>query len=171
MILIAIGANLPGEGGALPLTTCEAALDEVCAINGLTLRARSPWYRSRAVPASEQPDYCNGVVRLSGQIEPRALLHALQAIEMKFGRMRSVPNAARTLDLDIIDIEGWLCSEPDLVLPHPRAHERAFVLYPLLDVAPGWRHPLLRRNVAVLVAELPPQTIEPWHDTPAPGRG
>lgn len=168
MILIAIGANLPGEDGALPLATCEAAVEEVCSIRGMTLRARSPWYRSKAVPASDQPDYCNGVIRLSGQIEPRALLRALQAIETKFGRLRSVPNAARTLDLDIIDIEGCLCSEPDLVLPHPRAHERAFVLHPLQDVAPGWQHPLLRRNVAVLVADLPPQTIEPWHHAPIP---
>ena len=166
MILIAIGANLPGEGGASPVDTCEAAVAEICAIPGLALRVQSPWYRSQAVPVSDQPDYCNGVVRMSGDIEPRALLRALQAIETRFGRMRSVPNAARTLDLDIIDIRGVVCGEPDLVLPHPRAHERAFVLRPLQDVAPGWHHPVLQRNVAMLVADLPPQNIKRWHDMP-----
>lgn len=166
MILIAIGANLPGENGAPALATCEAAVAEICSIPGLTLRVLSPWYRSQAVPVSDQPDYCNGVVRLSGDIEPRTLLQALQDIEVRFGRMRSVPNAARTLDLDIIDIRGVVSGEPDLVLPHPRAHERAFVLHPLKDVAPGWYHPVLRRSVAMLVADLPPQNIKPWHDVP-----
>lgn len=171
MILIAIGANLPVDDGSHPLVTCEAAVQEVCGIAGLTLRAQSPWYRSQAVPVSEQPDYCNGVIRMSGETEPRILLQALQAIETKFGRQRSVPNAARTLDLDIIDVGGLTFNDPDLILPHPRTHERAFVLRPLQDVAPGWHHPVLKRNVAVLLAQLPPQTIKLWHDTNTPMPG
>lgn len=167
MILIAIGANLPAEDGLLPITACEAAVREVSAIPGLTLRCQSLWYRSQAIPVSDQPDYCNGVIRLSGKVMPQTLLRALQAIEERFGRTRSVPNAARTLDLDIIDLDGLICNEPDLILPHPRAHERAFVLCPLQDVAPGWYHPVLRRNVASLLASLPPQNIKLWHDEPA----
>jgi 2-amino-4-hydroxy-6-hydroxymethyldihydropteridine diphosphokinase len=76
--------------------------------------------------------------------------------------VRGEPNAARTLDLDIIDLNGIIRAVPDPILPHPRAHYRAFVLRPLLDVAPGWRHPVLRQSVATLLAELPPQAIEPW---------
>lgn len=166
MILVAIGANLPAGDGALPLTTCEDAVRAVRAIPGVTLQAQSRWYRSQALPVSEQPDYCNGVVRLAGEIEPLALLRALQEIETRFGRVRSVPNAARTLDLDIIDIDGMRCDKPDLILPHPRAHERAFVLCPVLDVAPEWLHPVLRLRADALLAGLPPQNIKPWHDAP-----
>lgn len=170
MILIAIGANLPGEDQAGPLATCEAAVEAICAIAGLSLEQRSLWYRSKAIPASDQPDYCNGVIRMSGEIEPQELLLALQAIEARFGRQRSVPNAARTLDLDIIDISGLVCGSPALILPHPRAHERAFVLRPLQDVAPDWHHPLLHFSVGALLAALPPQAIEPWHGSPVAGR-
>jgi 2-amino-4-hydroxy-6-hydroxymethyldihydropteridine diphosphokinase len=166
MILIAIGANLPGKNGASPVQICDAAAAAVRAIPGLSFEAQSPWYRSRAIPASNQPDYCNGMIRMTGTIDPETLLNDLQEIEIRFGRERSVPNAARTLDLDIIDMGGRIRATPDPVLPHPRAHQRAFVLRPLLDVNPAWRHPVLRQNVTTLLAELPPQDIEPWHDEP-----
>lgn len=170
MILIAIGANLPLEAESTPLATCEAAVDEILTIPGIRLQKQSTWYRSRAIPVSDQPDYCNGVISVIGDIEPQALLHALQKIETRFGRVRSVPNAARTLDLDIIDMAGRVYNEPTLTLPHPRAHERAFVLCPLLDVAPDWEHPVLRQAASLLLASLPPQAITNWHDMSAPTR-
>ena len=107
------------------------------------------------VPASDQPDYINGAIRYDGQADPIKLLHALQAIEAEFGRQRTVPNAARTLDLDIIAIDDLVLNTADLVLPHPRMHERAFVLQPMADLAPGWRHPLLQQTVTELLAALP----------------
>ena len=76
---------------------------------------------------------------MSGMIDPAILLQQLQEIETQFGRERSAPNAARTLDLDIIDVSGVIRATPEPVLPHPRAHQRAFVLRPLLDVASAWR--------------------------------
>ena len=90
------------------------------------------------------------------------LLAWLQVIEADAGRSRSVPNAARTLDLDIIamgDGGQMVRAVPDPVLPHPRAHLRAFVLVPLLDVAPNWIHPVLRRSAGELLAALPPQEV------------
>ncbi len=164
MILIAIGANLPSRDGTTPVETCEAAVAAIRAIPGLSFVALSYWYRTKAIPDSSQPDYCNGMIRMSGEIEPATLLRKLQDIETRFGRERSSPNAARTLDIDIIDMDGVVRATPDPVLPHPRAHQRAFVLRPLLDVASVWRHPVLRQNVITLLAELPPQSIEPWHD-------
>ncbi|MDE2238588.1 MAG: 2-amino-4-hydroxy-6-hydroxymethyldihydropteridine diphosphokinase [Rhodospirillales bacterium] len=166
MILIAIGANLAGGDGITPMETCAAAAGAIRAIQGLEFVALSLWYRTRAIPASSQPDYCNGMIRMRGEIDPAALLRQLHEIEIKFGRERSAPNAARTLDLDIIDMAGIIRATPDPVLPHPRAHLRAFVLRPLLDVNPAWRHPVLKQNVTTLLAELPPQAIEPWHDDP-----
>jgi 2-amino-4-hydroxy-6-hydroxymethyldihydropteridine diphosphokinase len=162
MILVAIGANLPQEQGATALDTCEAAAAAVRAIAGLSFVALSPWYRTAPIPRNDQPDYCNGMIRLEGEIAPGALLAALQEIEQAFGRVRGERNAARTLDLDIIDLNGTIRALPDPILPHPRAHHRAFVLRPLLDVAPAWRHPVLRQSVATLLAELPPQAITPW---------
>lgn len=165
MILVAIGANLPGADDAAPVETCEAAAAAVRAIPGLRFVALSPWYRTAAIPRNAgQPDYCNGVIRLEGEIEPATLLVRLQEIENRFGRVRSVPNAPRTLDLDIIDLNGTVRAVPDPVLPHPRTHLRAFVLRPVLDVAPGWRHPVLHQGVTTLLAGLPPQAIQPWFD-------
>ncbi|HQT47779.1 MAG TPA: 2-amino-4-hydroxy-6-hydroxymethyldihydropteridine diphosphokinase [Acidocella sp.] len=164
MILIAIGANLPGLCGSLPLETCRAAAQRVREDPGLDFVALSSWYRTAAIPRGDFPDYCNGVLRLRGEADPAELLARMHAIEAEFGRERGELNAPRTLDLDVIDINGLIRATPTPVLPHPRAHLRAFVLRPILDVAPGWRHPVLRQNVATLLSELPPQGIQPWHD-------
>ncbi len=154
MILIAIGANLPGSWGRDPIETCRRAALEIGQLPGLRIEALSPWYRSAPVPASDQPDYVNGIARLAGQADPAELLARLQAIERAGGRVRGVRNAARTLDLDIIDIDGLLREQPDPILPHPRAHARAFVLLPLQDVAAGWVEPRSRRTVAELLTLL-----------------
>jgi 2-amino-4-hydroxy-6-hydroxymethyldihydropteridine diphosphokinase len=131
-------------------------------IPGLNFVTASPWYRTGAIPRSDQPDFCNGVARLEGDIGPVELLSALHAIEDQLGRVRTVPNAARVIDLDIIDLNGAIRAIPPVILPHPRAHLRAFVLRPVLDVAPGWRHPTLRRGVAAMLVDLTPHAIEPW---------
>jgi 2-amino-4-hydroxy-6-hydroxymethyldihydropteridine diphosphokinase len=145
MILIAIGANLSGLDGATPLETCRAAVRALEELPGLTVAAVSRWYETTPVPPSDQPNYVNGVALLTSQrvpsMAPDRLLEALQAIETRFGRRRSNANAARTLDLDLIDMDGMTRDNPDPILPHPRAHLRAFVLLPLLDVAPDWIDP------------------------------
>ncbi len=132
------------------------------ALPGLKLRAQSGWYRCAAIPKGDYPDYCNGVVRLDGQAEPDALLAALHEIESRFGRVRGEPNAPRTLDLDLIDLNGIIRATPPPILPHPRAHLRAFVLRPILDVAPDWWHPTMRASVTTLLVDLPQQDISPW---------
>lgn len=162
MILIAIGANLPGLQGETADQTCRQGAGAVSALPGLQCHSSSQWYRSAPVPKSDQPDYCNGVVRMEGEIAPEALLQALQEIETRFGRVRGAANAPRTLDLDIIDLNGIIRAVPDPVLPHPRAHLRAFVLRPIMDVAPAWRHPALHRGVTSLLVDLGRQEIEPW---------
>lgn len=161
MILVAIGANLPGPRGESPLLACRAAAEALRSLPGLRVAALSCWYATAPVPRADQPDYVNGVARLEGVADPAELLARLHAIEAAAGRVRGVANAARTLDLDLIDVNGQVRDAPDPVLPHPRAHERAFVLVPLRDVAPGWVHPRLHRPVAALLADLPPQRIAP----------
>jgi 2-amino-4-hydroxy-6-hydroxymethyldihydropteridine diphosphokinase len=145
MILVAIGSNLPRPDGARPLETCREAVRALGELPGYRLAEVSRWYETAPVPPSGQSNYINGVARLERGPglagSPEALLAALQAIEFRFGRRRGEPNAARTLDLDLIAMEELVRDEPDPILPHPRAHLRAFVLLPLLDVAPDWVHP------------------------------
>jgi 2-amino-4-hydroxy-6-hydroxymethyldihydropteridine diphosphokinase len=167
MILIGIGANLPSADGTAPLETCRRAAARLDALPGLRLRALSRWYLTAPIPPSGQPAYVNAVavlrvVATGREPDPGVLLATLQAIEASAGRVRSEPNAPRTLDLDIIAMGegGQLVRDaPDPILPHPRAHLRAFVLVPLLDVAPEWRHPGLRLPAGALLRELPEQGI------------
>ncbi len=159
MILVAIGANLLGPRGEHPVVACRAAAEAVRGLPGLRWAGLSRWYATEPVPPSGQPDYVNGVARLEGQADPEWLLARLHRIERMAGRVRGARNAARTLDLDLIDANGTIRAAPDPVLPHPRAHERAFVLVPLRDVAPDWIHPLLGRTLTDLIADLPPQGI------------
>jgi 2-amino-4-hydroxy-6-hydroxymethyldihydropteridine diphosphokinase len=139
--------------------TCQLAANALKSLEGLNFEAASRWYETAPHPPSAQSSYINGVVRLDGVADPAELLHVLQAIEHEHGRERSVPNAARTLDLDIIAMGDLVRHTPDPVLPHPRMHERAFVLTPLLDVAPSWSHPVTGRTARALLDSLPPQPI------------
>src|SRR5262249_28385470 len=101
----------------------------------------------------------NAVVRVRTDLPPEDLLQILHGIESQFGRERSERNAPRTLDLDLIDYAGRM-QGGELQLPHPRAHERGFVLLPLKDVAPDWRHPILGKTVSELIEALPPSRME-----------
>ena len=165
MTLIAIGANLPGADGKAPLDTCRWAAGRLDGLLGLRLRGLSRWFSSAAVPPSDQPPYVNGMAHLAGQADPGRLLEALHGLEEEAGRLRhgpdAVPNAARCLDLDVVAIGDLVRQRPDPIVPHPRAHFRAFVLLPLLDVAPEWRHPIHRLSPRELLAALPDQQVRP----------
>jgi 2-amino-4-hydroxy-6-hydroxymethyldihydropteridine diphosphokinase len=166
MILVAIGANLAGPDGAAPLETCRRAAVALDGVAGLRLAALSRWHETAPMPPSGQPPYVNGVARLEGCADPAILLAALQQIEQRFGRTRGAVNAARTLDLDIIAMGNLMRAAPDPVLPHPRTHLRAFVLAPLLDVAPVWQHPILGLSAQALLDGLPNQGVVALAATP-----
>lgn len=158
--LVAIGANLPRADGTGPRGTCDWAVAQLDRIPGMRVAAVSSWWESAPIPPDPaSPPFVNGVARLEGGTTPEALLAALHAIEDRAGRVRPYPNAPRVLDLDLIDLGGRVRAGPAPVLPHPRAHLRAFVLRPLAEVAPGWVHPLLGRPVGALLASVGDQAI------------
>jgi 2-amino-4-hydroxy-6-hydroxymethyldihydropteridine diphosphokinase len=169
-ILVGLGANCPGPWGT-PARTIERALREIERAN-IAVRAVSPLYETAAVGRARQPAYVNAVALLDTSLPPEALLKVLKGVERASGRRGGRPWGPRTLDIDIIDYGGlvrhWRGRRPDfrhagarpLVLPHPLAHERPFVIKPLLDVAPDWRHPVLRRSARVL-----------WHEASRRGEG
>lgn len=163
MILIGVGSNILGPQGATPRQNCHNAL-KLLEGSGVAISRRSRWYRSSPVPPSDQPWFINGVVAVEAAgLEPEPLLELLHQIELEFGRRRSQPNAPRPLDLDILDFDGRITSpDASVVLPHPRMHQRAFVLMPLSEIAPEWRHPVIGDTVSELIAALPDdQFIEP----------
>jgi 2-amino-4-hydroxy-6-hydroxymethyldihydropteridine diphosphokinase len=167
VILIGIGSNLAAAGFASPLATAAASLVRLSSA-GIPVLRRSHWYTSQPVPRSDQPWYVNAVVSVETSLGPIALLDAMLAVEAAFGRRRAVPNAARTLDLDLLDYDGKRCVGERLVLPHPRLHARRFVLAPLTEIAPQWRHPRLAKTAAELLAALPPGQ-QPVHAFDAAG--
>ncbi len=155
-VIIGVGSNLFGPDSASSLTVCERAVRAIADLPDISCVTRSRWFSSAPVPPSDQPRYVNGALRAAWAGSPEQLLGELQRIELASGRSRSVPNAARTLDLDIVDAGGTIRTDAALTLPHPRAHLRGFVLRPLRDVAPHWIHPVSGRSVAELLAGLPP---------------
>jgi len=150
-MVVALGGNLPGD-----YRSCEALLEAALARfpdAGLPVLRRSGWWRSAAWPDSTGPEYRNGVALVEAKLGPQEALAALFAIETAFRRARGVPNEARTLDLDLIAHGRIVMASETLILPHPRAHERAFVMGPLAQIAPDWRHPVSGLSAARLAAE------------------
>lgn len=153
MILVALGANLPGKFGD-PASALKAAVKAVRDA-GLKVTGASRIWLTAPVPVSDQPWYHNAVIRLETALPPQQLLARLQAIETAFGRVRHIRNEPRVLDLDLLIYHDLVMNEPDLILPHPRMQERGFVLLPLREIAPDWQHPCRPESLDAMIAALP----------------
>jgi 2-amino-4-hydroxy-6-hydroxymethyldihydropteridine diphosphokinase len=148
---VALGSNL-ADGFSTSEALLEAALAQFPQA-GLPVLAKSRWWRSAAWPDPKGKEYRNGVAIVEANGPSQAVLEALFAIERAFGRIRGEPNAPRTLDLDLIAYGGEVIDRPGLILPHPRAHERLFVMGPLAEIAPAWRHPASGKTAAELAEQ------------------
>jgi 2-amino-4-hydroxy-6-hydroxymethyldihydropteridine diphosphokinase len=158
-ILIGLGANLRSRRYGPPRQTLEAALGCLAA-EGVSVRHRSRWYETAPVPISDQPWYVNGVAVVATTLEPLALLAVLHRIEAEIGRVRGDVNAARAIDLDLLAYGERVVPPPGRpLLPHPRLHERAFVLRPLAEVMPGWRHPVSGATIPEMLSGVDPAQV------------
>jgi 2-amino-4-hydroxy-6-hydroxymethyldihydropteridine diphosphokinase len=151
---VGIGANLDD-----PAARVRGAFAALAAMPQTRLLKRSSLYRSEPQGYREQPDFVNAVAELETALAPQDLLAGLQAIENSAGRTRSFPNAPRTLDLDLLLYGDARLDRPGLAVPHPRMHERAFVLVPLLEIAPQAGIPG-RGPARQCLAQMPPQAVE-----------
>jgi 2-amino-4-hydroxy-6-hydroxymethyldihydropteridine diphosphokinase len=133
---IGIGANLDDPEAYVKRATLERATLELDRLPRTRVLRASSLYRSAPIGYVSQPEFVNAVAQVETALSPAELLGELQALEARHGRVRSFPNAPRTLDLDLLLHGGTQLCSPDLTLPHPRMHERAFVLAPLLEIAP-----------------------------------
>lgn len=176
MILIALGSNLPSTQFGAPLCILEAALARL-GERGIVVRRRSRWYASAPVPKADMPWFVNGVAEIATTARPEPLMRTLHALETTLGRSRGQRWEARSVDLDLLAYQDLVLpgrdswhdagndvSRVELTLPHPRLHRRAFVLVPLSEIAPTWRHPVLQRTAAELRDALThDQRILPLH--------
>lgn len=178
LALVALGGNQPLDGKE----PAEVLHDAVAALAraGLDPVALSRFYSTPCFPAGAGPDYVNAAVALQTDLDAADLLSALHAIEAQFGRERTGRWAGRTLDLDLLALDGTVAPDRQtwarwhdltpaeqrsmapnqLILPHPRLQDRAFVLVPLADVAPDWRHPILGQTVLDMLSALPHGEID-----------
>jgi 2-amino-4-hydroxy-6-hydroxymethyldihydropteridine diphosphokinase len=150
-IFIALGANIPSAAGPpeVTLKAALAALEE----RGIQIIKVSIFHRTKAWPDPSDPPFVNAVAGIETDLQPFALLGLLHEVETAFGRKRSVANAPRSLDLDLIDYRGRV-EQGAVELPHPRMADRRFVLEPLAEVAPDWRHPVSGLPAKALLAAL-----------------
>ena len=175
---VALGANMPSSVG-IPADTLRAALREMVDM-GCIICSESRFFSTPAFPAGAGPDYVNAAVAVFGPDDPIQMLAMLHAVERVFGRTRETRWGQRTLDLDLLaagDLvlpdrdryQQWsdlpadqhtLRAPDELILPHPRLHERAFVLVPLADIDANWRHPVLDQTVAQMLAAVNQEDVD-----------
>lgn len=177
MILIGLGSNLTGGQFDSPRAVLEAALAKM-SDRGIVVKKLSRFYQSEPVPISDQPWFVNAVAAVETELSPTDLLQELHEIESSLGRERRVRWEARVLDLDILAYherimpspEVWLArhrqisaenvAPEEIVIPHPRLHERLFVLKPLMDIFPNWRHPVLAKTAREFTASVEDDAVQ-----------
>lgn len=159
-VFIGAGANLPHSSYGTPRETLEAAFEEL-ARRGVSVLRVSAWFATAPVPASDQPWYQNAVIEVATDLSADRLLAILHEVEEAFGRVRTTLNAPRMIDLDLLDFRGEIARGGAglATLPHPRLASRAFVLRPLADLAPQWRHPVTGEAIQALLAALPADQV------------
>ena len=145
MILLALGSNLASSFGDR-YNNIDRAITELSKLNFKIVK-RSSFYETPSYPNSLKPKFINIALSVEFNKSPKELLKKIWIVEKKMGRIRHVKNDPRTCDIDIIDFNGLVINESNITLPHPEAHNRSFVMYPLMEIYPQWIHPLINKKI------------------------
>ena len=158
-IIIGVGGNIYSENGIHPIDVCTKAINTLVNYS-INVEKKSKWYNSEPIPKSDQPNFFNCVILASSKLNEYDVLKSLHEIEKKFGRKRNQINEERSIDLDLIDYESKVLQNDKIIIPHPRAHLRKFVIEPLSEIIPKWTHPVLQVNVFEILKSLDKQKLE-----------
>ena len=152
MIFLGIGSNLPSDYGDrfFNINLAMAYLDSY----KIKIIKTSSFYETPSYPNQKNPKFLNVCLEIKTQIKPEALLKKFKSIEKKLERIKGTKNQPRTCDIDIIDYENRIINTNDIIIPHPRAHLRNFVLYPLNEISPKWTHPITNKKIDFLIKKL-----------------
>ena len=158
-IIIGIGGNLKSSNGNHPI---KVAMKAIRYFNDYSIKVtdQSSWYETEPIPKSEQPNFFNCIVFAKTILNELDVLKSLHEIEYKFGRRRRVVNEERVIDLDLIDYSNKILKNKEIVIPHPRAHKRRFVMEPLAELDKSWVHPILKININKILKNLNDQNIK-----------
>ncbi len=153
MIIIGLGSNLVSNIGNKPQKNCQLALEKMRQLEIFPIKVSS-FFETAPLPVSRQPWFVNLAVSVQTDLTPHNLLDALLSIESDMGRQREGKNQPRVIDLDILVFNNMIIHTDNLVLPHPRINDRAFVLYPIQELNPSWEHPVSGENIVNLISNL-----------------
>ena len=157
-IIISIGGNIKSKDGSHPIHVAKKAIN--CLDNySIQVTNQSSWYETEPIPKSDQPNYFNCVVFAKTTLNELNVLNSLHDIENIFGRRRIAVNEDRVIDLDLIDYSNKILENKDIIIPHPRAHKRRFVMEPLAELDKNWVHPILNKNVSEILKKLNNQIV------------
>ena len=158
-IIIGIGGNIYSEDGDHPIQVAIKAINYLRDYS-IKVTYQSSWYESQPIPKSDQPNFFNCIVFANTLLNELDVLKSLHKIEHKLGRRRKVVNEPRVIDLDLIDYSNKILKNNQIIIPHPRAHKRRFVMEPLAELDPNWVHPTLKRDVCTILKKLNNQNIK-----------
>ena len=158
-IIIGIGGNMYSDDGTHPISIAEKAINYMKDFK-IKVKKQSKWYESEPLPKSDQPNFFNCIVFANTLLSELDVLMSLHEIEHKLGRRRNLVNEARVIDLDLIDYSNKILVSKEVILPHPRAHQRRFVMEPLAELDSNWVHPILKMKVNKILIKLNDQKVK-----------
>ena len=158
-IIIGIGGNIKSDDGSHPI---HVAMKAINSLENYSIQVieQSSWYESEPIPKSNQPNFFNCIVFANTILNELDVLKVLHKIEHTLGRKRKTVNEPRVIDLDLIDYSNKILSNKEIIIPHPRAHTRRFVMEPLAELDPNWVHPILKTNVYKILKKINNQKIK-----------
>ena len=162
-IIIGIGGNIKSEDGDHPIKVAIKAISYLKDYS-INITDQSSWYETEPIPKSDQPNFFNCIVFAKTALNELDVLKSLHEIEYRLGRKRILVNEPRAIDLDLIDYSNKILRNKEIVIPHPRAHQRRFVMEPLAELDKNWIHPVLKINIKKILAKLNNQKIKVFNE-------